>query len=179
MALALSALLDRPPNLVLSGVNRGPNLAGDILYSGTCGAAREAALRGFPAAALSVAAIPGKKKTTGAVNPRGVPYWWLALEYLLGAGTPGTDLAAVGAGFISITPPARRHNRRRLAHRPGPRPVRGRLKAPWAGLATPYPRLKQAPNASGSRALRRWPGSFTTGTLNARLVASFRHPLDP
>ena len=37
-------------------------------------------------------------------DPRGVPYWWLALEYPLGAGTPGTDLAAVAAGFISITP---------------------------------------------------------------------------
>lgn len=158
VALALSALLDRPPDLVLSGVNRGPNLAGDILYSGTCGAAREAALRGFPAAALSVAAIPGKEDDWGGVDgylpalvsqllaarvstflninfpslpaheiagtqvtragsypsdrftahqgedPRGVPYWWLALEYPLGAGTPGTDLAAVGAGFISITP---------------------------------------------------------------------------
>lgn len=68
VALALSALLDRPPDLVLSGVNRGPNLAGDILYSGTCGAAREAALRGIPAAALSVAAVPGKSDEWGGVD---------------------------------------------------------------------------------------------------------------
>ena len=68
VALALSALLDRPPDLVLSGVNRGPNLAGDILYSGTCGAAREAALRGIPAAALSVAAVPGKADEWGGVD---------------------------------------------------------------------------------------------------------------
>ena len=68
VALALSALLDRPPDLVLSGVNRGPNLAGDILYSGTCGAAREAALRGIPGAALSVAAVPGKADEWGGVD---------------------------------------------------------------------------------------------------------------
>jgi 5'-nucleotidase len=68
VALALSALLDRPPDLVLSGVNRGPNLAGDVLYSGTCGAAREAALRGIPAAALSVASVPGKDDDWGGVD---------------------------------------------------------------------------------------------------------------
>jgi 5'-nucleotidase len=73
VALALSALLDHPPDLVLSGVNRGPNLAGDILYSGTCGAAREAALRGIPSAALSVAAIPGKDDDWGGVDAHLAP----------------------------------------------------------------------------------------------------------
>jgi 5'-nucleotidase len=60
-------MLDAPPDLVLSGVNRGPNLAGDILYSGTCGAAREAALRDIPAAALSVASVTGKEDDWGGV----------------------------------------------------------------------------------------------------------------
>jgi len=68
VALALSELLDAPPDLVLSGVNRGPNLGGDILYSGTCGAAREAALRGIPAVALSVASVPGKQDDWGGVD---------------------------------------------------------------------------------------------------------------
>lgn len=45
--------LPRRPDLVLSGVNRGLNLGQDAFYSGTVAAAREAALRGIPAMALS------------------------------------------------------------------------------------------------------------------------------
>ncbi len=41
------------PDLVLSGVNRGNNSAENALYSGTLGAAMEAALQGLPAVALS------------------------------------------------------------------------------------------------------------------------------
>ena len=41
------------PDLVLSGVNRGNNSAENVLYSGTIGAAIEAALHGIPAIALS------------------------------------------------------------------------------------------------------------------------------
>ncbi len=41
------------PDLVLSGVNRGNNSAENALYSGTLGAAMEAALQGLPAIALS------------------------------------------------------------------------------------------------------------------------------
>src|SRR5215467_2354946 len=52
--LALKRLLrDRPPALVLSGVNAGTNVAEDITYSGTCAAAMEATLFGVPAIALS------------------------------------------------------------------------------------------------------------------------------
>jgi len=52
--LALKRLLrDRPPSLVLSGINGGGNIAEDITYSGTCAAAMEATLFGAPAIALS------------------------------------------------------------------------------------------------------------------------------
>lgn len=46
-------LQDRKPDLVLSGVNRGNNAAENVLYSGTIGAAIEAALQGVPAIAMS------------------------------------------------------------------------------------------------------------------------------
>jgi 5'-nucleotidase len=46
-------LKDTPPDLVLSGVNRGNNSAENALYSGTLGGALEAALQGLPAIALS------------------------------------------------------------------------------------------------------------------------------
>ncbi len=44
---------DAPPDLVLSGVNRGNNAAENTLYSGTIGAVIEAALQGIPAIAMS------------------------------------------------------------------------------------------------------------------------------
>lgn len=44
---------DTPPDLVLSGVNRGNNSAENALYSGTLGGALEGALQGIPAVALS------------------------------------------------------------------------------------------------------------------------------
>ena len=54
--LALKKLFeDRPPDLVISGVNAGENLADDVTYSGTISAAMEAALAGIPAVAMSQA----------------------------------------------------------------------------------------------------------------------------
>ncbi len=41
-------------DLVISGINEGANMGTDIIYSGTCGAARQAVLNGVPAIALSV-----------------------------------------------------------------------------------------------------------------------------
>ncbi len=48
-------LKDDPPDLVISGINRGENVGTVIWYSGTVGAAREAALLGYPAMAVSLA----------------------------------------------------------------------------------------------------------------------------
>ena len=54
--LALRKLfVDRMPDLVISGVNNGENLADDVTYSGTISAAMEAALAGIPAVAMSQA----------------------------------------------------------------------------------------------------------------------------
>lgn len=46
--------LARRPDLVLSGINHGANLGTSVFYSGTVAAAREAAIRGVPAIALSL-----------------------------------------------------------------------------------------------------------------------------
>jgi 5'-nucleotidase len=56
--LAVYSLLDRPPDLVISGINDGPNLGINVLYSGTVSAATEAAILGVPAMAVSL----GRKK---------------------------------------------------------------------------------------------------------------------
>ncbi len=51
---ALFGLLDTPVDLVISGINRGPNFGSDVLYSGTVGAAMEALVLGYPAMAVSL-----------------------------------------------------------------------------------------------------------------------------
>jgi 5'-nucleotidase len=53
--LALNKLLPNRPDLVLSGINRGGNLGENIFYSGTVGAAMEAAINHIPAIAVSLA----------------------------------------------------------------------------------------------------------------------------
>ena len=52
MAIA-HIMKDNPPDLILSGVNRGANLGEDVTYSGTVSAAMEGALAGIPSIALS------------------------------------------------------------------------------------------------------------------------------
>lgn len=158
--LALRKLfVDRPPDLVISGINGGENLADDITYSGTISAAMEAALAGIPAVAMSQAMresghgfaaaegwaaqvlaplidVPKASRTVINVNfpalpaeavkgirvvrqgfhdysrgslvegvdPRGRPYYWFGLEDVEHTPDHGTDLEAVGDGYIAVTP---------------------------------------------------------------------------
>jgi 5'-nucleotidase len=53
--LAVLKLLPIPPDVVVSGINRGANVGDDIAYSGTVAGAREAAMLGVPAMAVSLA----------------------------------------------------------------------------------------------------------------------------
>jgi 5'-nucleotidase len=54
MILALHALLKEKPDLVVSGINRGGNVGENVYYSGTVGAAMEAAINHIPAIAVSL-----------------------------------------------------------------------------------------------------------------------------
>ena len=53
VTMALRKAMDGPPDVILSGVNRGANLGDDITYSGTVSAAIEGALAGIRSIALS------------------------------------------------------------------------------------------------------------------------------
>ncbi len=53
VTMALRKVLPEPPDLILSGVNRGANLGDDVTYSGTVSAAIEGALAGIRSIALS------------------------------------------------------------------------------------------------------------------------------
>ncbi len=52
--LAVEAILEAKPDLVISGINRGSNLGTDVLYSGTVSAAVEGLIMGIPAIAVSL-----------------------------------------------------------------------------------------------------------------------------
>ncbi len=58
--LALWALLDHKPDLVLSGINQGANLGTDVLYSGTVSAAMEGLVEGIPAIAVSLTSFTSR-----------------------------------------------------------------------------------------------------------------------
>ena len=65
-------MADNPPDLVLSGVNRGQNVAEDVTYSGTIAGAMEGTTLGVPSFALSQAYGP---------ETRGNPHWDTALRH--------------------------------------------------------------------------------------------------
>lgn len=65
---------DQRPTVLLSGINRGANLAEDITYSGTVAAAIEGALLGIRSIALSQVFTAG-----------GEPYWETARQFALPA----------------------------------------------------------------------------------------------
>lgn len=155
-------LKDKTPDLVLSGINRGANMAEDVTYSGTIAGAFEGTILGIRSIALSQAfgfestksvrwqtalahapallrkllalewgpssvmninfpdrepdnvagtmvTIQGRRDP-GLLNiderhdTWGNPYYWLAFERRRSNAKEGTDLAAVYAGFISVTP---------------------------------------------------------------------------
>jgi len=54
---ALNGLLDVRPDLVVSGINHGPNMGDDVTYSGTVSAAFEGAILDVPSIAVSLAAF--------------------------------------------------------------------------------------------------------------------------
>jgi 5'/3'-nucleotidase SurE len=153
---------DSEPDLVLSGVNRGQNIADDVTYSGTIAAAMEGTQLGIPSIALSQAFGFGESRSvkwataehhapkivkkliaagwpkdvlininfpdvapqsvkgievTGQgkrdqslvrveerIDARANPYYWLGFERILSNPPKGTDLHAIYAGMISVTP---------------------------------------------------------------------------
>lgn len=73
VTMALKKLLPEPPDLILSGVNRGANLGDDVTYSGTVSAALEGALAGVRSIALSQ--VYSKEGLGNAVNFSAAEEW--------------------------------------------------------------------------------------------------------
>lgn len=64
--VALHHLLEGKPDLLVSGINTGPNLGDDILYSGTVAGALEGALNGVPSIAISAGTHSDQRYDTAA-----------------------------------------------------------------------------------------------------------------
>jgi 5'-nucleotidase len=64
--LALTGLAEGEPDMVVAGINHGPNLGDDVLYSGTVAAATEGRFLGLPAIAVSMSAHDPRYLETGA-----------------------------------------------------------------------------------------------------------------
>jgi len=112
--LAVNAVLDRRPDLLVSGINSGPNLGDDVNYSGTVAAAVEGHRLGIPALAVSLGREPARDLAhAGELTLRLVQR---LVE--LGAVTPGgrngkgAQTAGAGAGedglLLNMNVPARR-----------------------------------------------------------------------
>lgn len=54
---AINGILNEYPEVVISGINKGPNLGTDIIFSGTAAAARQASFYGIPGIAVSLASF--------------------------------------------------------------------------------------------------------------------------
>ena len=64
--IALSGLINFIPDLVISGINHGPNMGDDTIYSGTVAAAMEGYLLNIPSFAISMGTNDPKNFTTAA-----------------------------------------------------------------------------------------------------------------
>ena len=70
-------LRDQPPDLVLSGVNRGQNLADDVTYSGTVAGAIQGTLLGIPSVAMSLVCGPAETDQ----DARQPPIWETPMQH--------------------------------------------------------------------------------------------------
>ncbi|MGB0749658.1 MAG: 5'/3'-nucleotidase SurE [Magnetospiraceae bacterium] len=91
-------LKDKPPDLVISGINRGGNLGEDVTYSGTVAAAMEGTLLGFPSIALSQHFDRRDGVHWGTAETHTIP----VLEKLLQA--TWAENALVNVNFPSVVP---------------------------------------------------------------------------
>jgi 5'-nucleotidase len=99
-------LHEKPPDLVMSGVNRGQNLADDITYSGTVAGAIQGCLLGIPSIAMSLVTGPAE-----ADQGAGEPLWETPMHHgadlvrkLMHAGWP--DGVVLNVNFPNCLPDA-------------------------------------------------------------------------
>ena len=121
--LAVTSLLDSPPDLVVSGINHGSNMGDDTIYSGTVAAATEGFLLGIPAFAISLTSKRGAYYQTAAqvaldlvLRHQSQPF---AAPMLLNVNVPDIPYAELRG--IEITRLGRRHKAEGMVKAENPR----------------------------------------------------------
>ena len=131
--LALTGLVDPPPDIVVSGINLGANMGDDTIYSGTVAAATEGYLFGVPSIAVSLASKVGAHfETAAAIAVQMVERFGRAPirePLLLNINVPDIALAALGG--IEVTRLGRRHRAEPVVQMQTPRGE----TAYWIGAA--------------------------------------------
>lgn len=103
--LALNGLFDWAPDIVISGINAGPNLGDDVVYSGTVAAAMEGYFHGLPAFAFSLFDLSGSYEIA-AEAAAGIIKRSMADNTDAAAGIVNVNfpaLTSAGAAKISVT----------------------------------------------------------------------------
>ncbi len=94
--LAVGTLLEQRPDLVVSGINLGPNTATNIIYSGTVSAATEARMLGIPSIAISIGTFKDPHWETAATYAQRLG--WLVLKH----GLPSKVLLNVNVPNLAL-----------------------------------------------------------------------------
>lgn len=119
--VALHKLLPERPDLVISGINHGANMGENVYYSGTVGAAREAALHHLPAIAMSLA---GRRSEMNFANAARIAR--AAAELVLKEGLPDQILLNVNVpepwgGEVKFTRQSKKITRNQLSEGKDPK----------------------------------------------------------
>lgn len=127
------------PQLVISGINHGPNLADDVNYSGTVAGAVEASLLGIPALAVSLAC--------NHEEPFGQRHWTTAAEIVRRCVAEGFEELRDAASYWNLNVPNRPLERIRgiAVTRLGRKRICGRIVGEERDGATRYYRAWESP----------------------------------
>jgi 5'-nucleotidase len=98
VVMALQVLLDRPPDIVVAGINHGPNMGEDVTYSGTVAVAFEGTILGVQSVAFSaLQRTVANEEVNGAMARR-------VVEHALETGVPPGALLNVNIPNPDVSP---------------------------------------------------------------------------
>ena len=121
--LAVTGMLDEPPDMVVSGINLGANMGDDTLYSGTVAAATEGYLLGLPAMAISLTSSTGTHLDSAARIARQLVERFINQEFgaplLLNVNVPDLPYAELKAPLVTRL--GRRHKAQPAVRQQTPR----------------------------------------------------------
>src|SRR5690606_1754506 len=119
--LALSQVFTAPPDLIVSGINKGLNIGDDVTYSGTVAGALEGALLGYPAMAVSLQYGPEVGDFAPAADVAGELASSLPASPLPAPTFLNINVPAGPARGIRVTIQAKRNHITKVARRVDPR----------------------------------------------------------